>query len=253
MMQEMNETAIGSRIYDAMKRLVSGAQFGNKTIVSIPVVYPSGAHAGVEIEINGDDCFVSDVGQGYAESDNYGASEFYKYSAKTACERFSTAYDGLNMFVLKTSVENMEAAIVAVANASVMAARDAFERATAEKSRRSNSDIFDRFIDVFGKERVSKVAELKGKHVSWDAHNVVSFNGRTSVFEYVADHPNAISSKFMMFSDLRRNDDAQIILNAVVHDINQISQKGQLIADVASNVVPFSATAKQFTKYAEAA
>lgn len=248
----MKDNIISDRIDEAMKRLVSSGKFGNKTVVSLPVVFPSGAHAGVEIQITGEDCFVSDIGQGFNEAQNYGASDFYRHSAKIASERFGTKYDGLNMFVLKTSINKIEAAIVAVANASAIAARDSVERAAIEKTKNTNTELFYRVQNIFGSKQVSKVAELKGNQVSWDAHNVVNINGRFAVFEYVADHPNAISNKFMMFTDLSRSKNVNTILNAVVQDIKKISEKGQLIADVA-NIVPLNATDNQFQSYAKVA
>lgn len=249
----MQHGDIKNRIDEAITRLVSGTNFGNKTVVSIPVVYPSGSHAGIEIEVNGDNCFISDAGQGFSEAENYGASDFYKSCAKESSKRFGTSYDGLNMFVLRTSIENMEAAIVAVANASAIAARDAFEKAVSAKNRHVNSEIFDRFIEIFGKSKVEKVKEIPGHRLPWDVHNVVTLDNGTAIFEYVADHPNSISNKYMMFSDLKHNEQQPTILNAVVEDINKISQKGQLIVDVANNVVPFNASNHQFQKYASAA
>jgi hypothetical protein len=249
----MKEITIGDRIHEALSRLVTGAQFGNKTVVSIPVVYPSGSHAGVEIQINGDDCFVSDAGQGFNEAQNYGADDFYRNCAKSSSDRFGTGFDGLNMFVLKASLGKIEAAIVAVANASAIAARESVERAAVETNRKNNSRLFERVSDVFGKQHVSKTAELKGRHIAWDAHNVVTISGQMSIFEFVSDHPNSVSNKFMMFSDIRKSETSSAILNAVVQDISKISQKGQLIGDVADNIVPFSASNEQFMSYAKVA
>ena len=195
---------------------------------------------------------VSDAGQGYAEAGNYGASDFFCHSAKEMCELFGTRYGDLNMFLLETSIAKMEAAIVAVVNASAIAARNAIEKATLEKSKRTNVELFDKFVDVFGKHNVSKIEEVQGRHTTWEAHDVVNLDGRTSVFEYVADHPNSISSKFMMFSDLRKNEDTDLILNAVVKDLNKISQKTQLIVDVA-NIVPFQASKQEFRKFVKVA
>lgn len=247
------EEIVNDRIEVAVRGLVSNAQFGNKTVVSVPVLFPSGAHAGVEISLNGDDCFVSDAGQGYTEAGNYNASDFYRHSAREACERFGTSYDGLSMFVLKAPIDRIEAAIAAVANSSAVAARDAVERATIEKSSRTNAELFDRFLDFFGEKNVTKTAEIKGKSVTWDAHNVVHFRGATSIFEYVADHPTSISSKFMMFSDLHNNSDTPLILNAVLEDVVEVSEKARLIKTVTNNFVPFKASKEQFLQFARAA
>lgn len=239
---------IADRVKEALQRLVSGAQFGNKTVVSVPVVYPSGAHAGVEILINGSDCFVSDSGQGYTEAQNYGASEFYRNSAKSVSERFNVGFDGLNMFILKVDLSKLESAITTIANASVTATRQAVEKAEVEKVRQSNRELFEKISEMFGSGYVSRSQEFRGKHAPWEVHNVVNYADKTAVFEFVADHPNSYSSKFMMFSDLRANIESRLVLNAVVRDLEKLDQKGQLIADVA-NIIPFNSSKDQYESY----
>jgi len=60
----------------------------------------------------------------------------------------------------------------------------------------------------------------------------------------------SVSSKFLMFSDLR---EAQVgfSLNAVVENINSLDAKAQMVGDVA-NIIEMSASDEVFRRYSEA-
>jgi hypothetical protein len=239
------------RIEKAVTRLVSGSVDGDRARIALPILYPSGAGAAVEVVVHGETCFISDMALGFSEAEMQGASDFYPGCAKRSVERFGVGFDGMSVFVLRASVDRMEGAIAAVANASVNATTAALFRAVEEKEKKKNSELFERVLQVFGERFVSKQEEVRGREVAWPAHNVVNLlNGRRAVFEYVNDNANSISSKFLMFSDLSKVEGFS--LNSVVKDVGTVGPKTRMLADV-SNIIAFSSSDEEYRTFARAA
>ena len=240
------------KIEKAISRLVSSRVEGGRARIAMPVLYPSGAGAAVEVTINGDSCFVSDIALGFTEAEMYGASGFYDSAAKKASERFGVGFDGFSVFAVRSSLDRIEGAIVAVANASVNATAGAIFRAVEEKEKKVNVELFERLTRVFGPKSITRQREIKGREVLWSAHNVVSVGAeKLAIFEYVNDNSISVSSRFIMFSDLARAGGIAS-LNSVVSDLGRIGPKARMLADV-SNVMPFSATDAEYIAYAKAA
>tara|TARA_R110000850_G_scaffold66852_4_gene148366 strand:- start:753 stop:1490 length:738 start_codon:yes stop_codon:yes gene_type:complete len=239
------------RVREALRKIASIRDIDGKTIVSVPIMYPSGATAAVEIERNGDNFWVSDMGYGLVEAEMSGAETFYSKIASRIADDFGIGYDGNAMFALWVPSSKLEGAIVCVANASNKASSEAVLRATEAKMRVQNERIFDRIKTVFGERFVARSAEVIGRHAQWEAHNVVVFpNRHRAIFEHMTSHTTSVSTKFLMFSDIKAAD-LDVSLNAMVRDINALGEKGQMIGDVA-NIMPISASDTQIMDYAKA-
>ena len=63
-------------------------------------------------------------------------------------------------------------------------------------------------------------------------------------------HPNSVSSRFLMFSDIKSADE-DISLNAVVRDLSSVDEKAQIIGNVA-NIVAFDAADEELKRFAKA-
>jgi hypothetical protein len=243
--------SIEERLKVAVSRLMSVKVEGERARLTVPVLYPSGSSSAVEIMTSGDKVFVSDLGFGHMEAEMYGAEDFYGVSAKAASERYGVGFDGLSIFKTWASLDRVESAIASVANASVQAASVAILRATEEKDRQKNSELFERVQSIFGPTAVAKTADLKGRDAVWQAHNVVLLSDhRRAVFEFVSENTNSISSKFLMFSDLSKRKE-EFSLNSVVKSVEKIGGKAAMLADV-SNVLSVSDSAEEFIRYAKA-
>ena len=169
-----------------------------------------------------------------------------------SAERFGVGYDGLSVFAFWASLDRIEGALTAVANASVYAATVAIYRSVQEKEKQNNVELYEKVASIFGQAYVAKKVEISGRDAFWDAHNVVMLEDhRRAVFEFVSENSNSISSKFMMFSDLSKIEGA-FSLNSVVRSIEGLGRKGAMLADI-SNVIPLSASRTDFMKYARAA
>lgn len=236
----------------ALERIASVSDPDGRIMVSVPVMYPSGATSTVEVQINQDNCWVSDQGFGFVEAEYLGATEYYPKAARDAAEAYGVQFDGSAVFALWVPKSRIEAAIVCVSNASNRAASEAIRVASEKKSSRRNDEIFERITSIFGPQIVAKSAEIRGRHVAWPAHNVVSFPDRhQAVFEYMTRHSNSASSKFFMFSDLKQADE-NMSLNAVVANVSSLDAKAQMVGDVA-NIISIDSTEDSYRRYARAA
>jgi len=245
-------STIQDRIGVAVSRLMSHERRNDRVLLSVPVSYPSGALATVDVTFNGDRCFVTDQAMGLSEAEMYGAGDFYDASAKRAADRFGIGYDGASIFALWAPIDRLEGAIVAVSNASAHAAATAVLKAAEEKERATNHELYERVASIFGKHIVAKTFDIVGRNNTWSAHNVVTLDrGRLAVFEFVTNHSNSLSNKFMMFSDIVKVE-RPVSLNSVVKKIDSLGPKGNMLADV-SNIVELSSPDQTFIEYAEAA
>lgn len=247
-------TKLTERLDRAVSRLMAVRVDGDRVRVSVPVLYPSGSSSAVEIVINGEQCFVSDLGLGQTEAEMNGASNFYDHAARKSVERFGVGYDGLSVFAIWASLDKIESAILAVSNASVAAAAGAIYSAIDEKEKHKNDELFERVrhifshSQIFGHSDVSKQQEIIGRDAVWPAHNVVTLpNNRKVIFEFVSESQNSIAAKFMMFSDLARVE--KYSLNSVVRSIEKIGKKGAMLADV-SHVMQLEAGDNEYIERA---
>ena len=248
------DRTIKAKIEEAVAGLVSVRESGGDRVrIALPLLYPSGSGSAVEVMVNGDNCFVSDFGFGAMEAEMYGAEPLYGSNAKKAADQFGVGFDGMSIFKTWASLSRLDAAVMAVSNASVQAARWAITSASEEKERRDNAELYERVREFFGERAVSRREELGGRDAKWSAHNVVTLpNHRKAVFEFVTAHTNSISNKFMMFSDLARREEDTYSLNSVVKSIPHIGSKGALLADV-SHLIELNSSKETYLRFAEAA
>lgn len=224
---------------------------GERARMAVPVLYPSGASAAVEIVLNGADCFVSDLALGQSEAEMQGAGGYFDAAARKAAKRFAVNYDGMSIFVIRTSIENIKSAIIAVANASVAASSSAIFRSLEEREKTNTEELFNKVTRAFGSSAVFREQELLGRDTTWNAHNVVVVDDRKIVFEYVTENQVSIASKFMMFSDLSKSSQSYS-LNSVVSSIDRIGAKAAMLADV-SFVMQLAANDDEYRRRANAA
>lgn len=234
------------RLERAVSRLMGTRLNGDRARMAVPALFPSGSSAAVEIVLNGNDCFVSDMGLGQAEAEMQGASTFYDFAARKAIERFGVGYDGLSIFVVRTSLDQIETAISVVANASVNAASTAIYRALEEREKTKSEELFRKVSRAFGQSSVAREEEVIGREAAWPAHNVVTIEDRKIIFEYVTENQISIASKFMMFSDLSKSS-RSYSLNSVVSNIDKLGAKGAMLADV-SYVMQIAANDDDFRR-----
>ena len=243
--------SISENICQAVQRLVSTRRSGETVLVSLPIMYPSGAFAAIGVTLSGENAFVSDSAVGLREAEMAGAFDFFEHSANQAARSFGVSYDGASLFLASASISRVEGAIVAVANASSAAVHQAVLRASMAKEVSRNTHVYDLVSDVFGSRNVSKTEEIRGREATWTAHNIVRVGSRRAIFEYVSSNTNSVASKFLMFSDIMRLEDAPL-RNSVVSSLQGMGPKSVMLHDV-SNVIAMNADPREFRRFVEAA
>ena len=222
-------------------------------MINVPVTYPSGASVVVEVEQNADQVWVSDMGMGLVEAEMMAAQESYERRARAKAEEFGVLYDNSAMFVLWAPMGRLEAAVVCVANASAQASSDAVRHAAEAQSHKQSAVVYERIKDVFGEQSVSRSVKVYGKRASWEAQNVVHFlKAHRAIFEPMTMDSNSISTKFLMFSDLRESDSEHYSLNVVIDDMEQLDARAKMVGDVA-NIVRLNAPDRDFRQHGAAA
>lgn len=238
-----------SRVSVALARIARCRDSGERILVDLPILYPSGSSAVVEVEQNGDKVWISDMGLGHIEADLMNATDSYKKLAAQKAKEFGVEYDGHTLFALWVPISRIEAAIICVANASTQAAAEAIRKACETSIRSQDEAFFERVTSLFGKKYVARTAEVAGKRMSWEAHNVVDFpDGKRAIFEPMSKSANSISSKFLMLSDIKATH-SNISLNVIVPDIVNLDAKAQMVADLA-NILPIDAPDKTLKQFA---
>ena len=252
MMVDTNFNNLTARANEALRRLASTRGFREKVLIDLPLIYPDGSKLVVELECTGGEYWISDMGNGALGAELNGASEFYKKAAKKISDMYSVSFDGAAIFALRVADSQLEAAIASIGTSSILAVHDALSRAAEAQNIRHNDRVFDQVKCIFGAKNVTKQKEVLGRHANWNAHNVVALDqGKMAIFEYMSNHPNSVSSKFMMYSDIRAQD-SRIALNAVVDNLNEMDPKSSIIGNVA-NIIPINEDGEVYKKYAYAA
>lgn len=231
-METVSDIEYKARLERAISRLMPLSGSGDRMRIAVPILYPSGSSASVEIMVNAGKCFVSDLALGQMEAEMHGADSYYDATARKAASRYHVGYDGLSVFATWASLDNVESAILGVSNASVFAATSAIYKAVEDKERKKNDAVYEKVARLFGTTHVARHTEITGENASWEAHNVVTFpRGKLGVFEFVSANQNSIASKFMMFSDLSKVED-RYILTSVVSSIDGMGSKAAMLQDV---------------------
>ena len=133
---DIDKTKLEQRIAEAVARLMSQRESaGGRVMLDVPVTYPSGASAVVEIGRNANKIWVSDMGMGLVEAEMMGAVDSYQRLARNKAEEFGVVYNSSAMFVLWAPADRIEGAIICVANASAQAAADAVRHASEAQSK----------------------------------------------------------------------------------------------------------------------
>lgn len=143
-----------ARLERAIARLMPLTGRGDTAKIAVPILYPSGSSAAVEIMMNGGRCFVSDLGLGQMEAEMNGADIYYDAAARKAAANYHVGYDGLSIFATWASLENIESAILGVSNASVFAATNSIHKAVEERDRKRNDAVYEKVVRLFGPHQV---------------------------------------------------------------------------------------------------
>jgi hypothetical protein len=189
--------------------LVHARKVSRGTVVTTPVLFPSGAHVSVLVIFTGDRCLVSDDGAAYAEADLMGASEIFRRAARAIAEESGLRFNNFEVFESDARIDNLPGIIAIVADAAKRAIHLTAERLARKFDFDLKTSIVDRLIDIFGAKRVSVGASISGASThSWTVDALVRTDSAEVAIESVSPSPISVSSAYMKLDDIRRLDSA---------------------------------------------
>lgn len=220
------------KVEESLRQMFAVREDDGQVILSVPVQYPSGSLCTVEISGGGESVWVSDRGLGFLEVEMMGADGGYSRIARREATLRGVSFDGRSIFGVNIPVSQLAAGIVAVANASVSAAAETIRVEQEKQIAESQTLIYERVQLAFPNAEIAHQLEISGSRSQWTVHNVVRESDQIGIFEPTTNHPNSISAKYLMFSDLASI--GVLHLNAVVADPKKLDAKGQMLRDVAN-------------------
>ncbi|MEO0690314.1 MAG: hypothetical protein AAFY51_08450 [Pseudomonadota bacterium] len=162
-------------------------------------LYPSSDPVEVFVAKNSSSFRVTDGGGAWRAAQSIGKAHDNMF--EKACRRHSVTYRGGIIFAETDASEWVRAAVLAVANASMMAARHALE--TQERVSKSlNSMIYESLARVVPKHYIARDFEYKGRsgHV-WPIDFAVTQN-EVMLIKSVSQNGNSINSNYATFGDI---------------------------------------------------
>ncbi|MBN9585089.1 MAG: hypothetical protein BGN84_15745 [Afipia sp. 62-7] len=196
---------ISTDVDAAIAQLISAEHFIAGSLVSMPVMYPSGASVVLEITSQKDRFFISDRGGGFQEAEYMGAGRTYAREAERIAHDSGIRFDGRDMFIMEVAIEAISSALIVVANCSQQAASISAMRAAERVYRDAKEILITRLEHVYRKETIIKDAKIIGaSNHNWPVAALVRTEGRPVVFDAVSAHYNSVVSTAAKFHDLAR-------------------------------------------------
>ena len=234
-------------IIDSVARqLVIAEHRSGGSFIRTPLLYPSGAQVVVRIQDSSDHYFVSDIGLGYQEAEMMGASQIYTRQAVSIAEQAGVRFDSHAFFILEASKDQLPGAVATIANCSNEATVVTAYKLATRKYEDDSELLYNRLVNVFSPKAVARRAEVIGSsNTKWRVAAMVRLtpNGRSTLFEPVANHHSSIAHATMKFQDIARLDSAPGRVAVVQNKrqfgtyLNVLSQAANVIDERASNAI----------------
>jgi hypothetical protein len=243
-----------SGILDKVVRsLVSARHALAGSLVTMPVIYPSGASVVLEVSISGDSCFVSDMGAAQEEADMMGTGRYFKAEAARIAESYGIRFDGHLMFVAEVPVDHVRGAMIVVANASGEAARAAANKQSERHEHDAKQMLYERLVSVYRSGDVAKDAEVIGhSNHKWKISVLVRDSLRSLMFEPVSGHYITAVGTAAKFHDLAALENPPFRI-AVIKSREDVGDYFGLIAGASTKVVQATEPDSTFVRLLEAA
>lgn len=235
-------------IDEAIRRMVTAEHFHAGSVISMPVIYPSGSAVVIEVTIQNGVFLVSDRGGGAQEAELMGASRHFKKEAQRISDEAGIRFNGHDMFVVEVAENALQGAMMVVANCSQEAATQAVYRATERAESDAKDILFARLSSIFGAKDVAKDAEVIGaSNHSWKVSVLVSGHPRLAMFEPVSSSYISVVGTTAKFYDLANLESAPIRV-AVVRSREEIGDFYGVISAASNRVIELSASNDQFER-----
>lgn len=252
-MIEVTETNLAISIDDAIRKLVSVQHFHAGSMVSMPVIYPSGASVVLEISAQAGRVRVCDRGGGYQEAEFSGATRSYGKFAVRAASDAGIQFDGRDIFVADVPIDRVVGAMTLVASCSAQAAAFCALKVAERHERFAREKMFDKLAAVFGPDGFSRDVPMIGasNHV-WPVDAVIRVDKAFTVFNSVSKAYISAVGTAAKFHDLARLEYAPRRI-AVVSSHQDLGDWSGVIASASDAIIEVDATNDRFYQMGMAA
>lgn len=241
---------IGQKVSDhveaAIRKMVSAEHFRAGSLVSMPVLYPSGASVVIEVTLQQGRCFVSDRGGGHQEAELMGVQRGYSKEAERIAVEAGIRFDGRDMFVAEVDVERLLGAMEVVANSSQLAVSLCALRASERDARDARERLYDKLAEVYPTREIVRDAAVMGASSHrWKLAALVKTGAGASVFEAVTANHNSVVGAAAKFHDLARLDNGPRRV-AVIAPKAGIGDFYGVIAPAATSIIEMTSPRAKF-------
>jgi hypothetical protein len=186
----------------AVRDLVCLERINGAYYVNLPLLYPDGSFVTVRIDQTATGVRVSDGGFAYREVEDVAGTKSFKRTANKVAESTGVSV-GERTLYLETSGDDLQRAIMDVAESSWRVADHICQRIFDEEDEQLASELNERLIRVFGADKVDEDKSIVGASTNaWEVSAVVAVNGHTAVFQAVSNHANSVYRTSTAFHDL---------------------------------------------------
>jgi hypothetical protein len=248
------EKTLSSAVDEAIKCLISVEHFHAGTLVSVPVMYPSGASVVLEIFSQKDRVYVSDRGGAHQEAEFLGATRTFGRDAQRVAVEAGIKFDGRDMFVAEIPFDRIAGAMTVVADCSARAAALCAIRAAERDEKDAKDALFERLSDVFGPTGFERDVQMIGaSNHKWRVDAVVMRpHDSPTLFNSVTRKYVSAAGTAAKFHDFARLETTPRRI-AVVTNTAEIGDWIGVIASASDAVIELKASNDQFYRVGMAA
>jgi hypothetical protein len=248
-MNTTSDQAIIAAVESAVSRLARVEHFRGGTIVSMPMMYPSGSSVVLEIIENSGRCLVSDRGGAFSEAEMYGASRVFRKEAERAAEAADIRFDGRNMFVVDVSLDQLRGAMVVVANCSSKAASATALRHSERADRDAKEELYHRLASLYRSRDVQHDVQMRGARAGWRV-SVAVFGGPSLViFEPVNGVYVSAVGTAAKFQDFAQSENPPKRIG-VIRSAEDLGDFYGLVANASSRLISTNSSDSEFLEAA---
>ncbi len=247
-MIDFSKITAKATVDDAIRDMVTAEHFFAGSIISMPVLYPSGASVVLEVTMQDGVFLVCDRGGGAQEAELMGAMRYFKKEAQRISEHAGIRFNGHDMFVIEVPPEALQGAMKVVANCSQEAAAQAAYKAAERTESDAKEVLFARLSSIFGKKDVSKDAEVLGaSNHAWKVSVLLSGQPRLGMFEPVSNSYVSVVGTTAKFYDFANLEHPPLRI-AVVKSRASIGDFFGVVSAASNRVIELSASNDQFKR-----
>lgn len=196
------------------RQLVSVEHGARRSIVQLPMIYPSGSLVGIKVAHDGNGYSVTDRGVAADEAKLIRATRSFGAHAPMVAAEAGVEFDGGAFYLQRVAVDSLVGAVITVAHASYTSATLASHRQAAIDARDAEERLFARLGRLFG--NVETHHEIVGASgTPWDVDAVVKADDKIILFESVLPRKQSIYATVAKYHDIARLPHAPIRVAAV--------------------------------------